>query len=157
MTTPLSHFIYASAATCAFDSRALQCLLAASRTNNQRLGITGMLLFVEGSFFQVLEGHPEHIKTVVRSISADARHDRISRIIEEPIAERSFGDWSMGYADLSRHDLGVIAGANDFFGEALCFDRVDHGRARKLLSAFRGGRWRSRLVGTGTALELTSA
>lgn len=157
MTTPLSHFIYASAASCAFDSRALQCLLEKSRLNNRRLGVTGMLLFVDGSFFQVLKGHPEHLKTVVRSISADTRHNRISRIIEEPIAGRSFGDWSMGYADLSRHDLGVIAGANDFFDEALCFDRVDHGRARKLLTAFRGGRWRSRLAGNGTPMELTSA
>ena len=147
----LSHCIYASAATCPFDRRALQALLEKSRINNQRLGITGMLLFVEGSFFQVLEGEREHIEAVLRAISADPRHTRISRIIEEPIAKRSFAEWTMGYADVSRDEVNAVIGPNDFFANALCFDRVDRGRAKKLLTAFRDGRWRVRLASLATA------
>ncbi len=117
-----------------------------------------MLLFVEGSFFQVLEGHPEKIEIILGFISADPRHTRISRIIEEPIAERSFAEWSMGYADVSRHDLRAIAGSNDLFDDASCFDHVDRGRAKKLLTAFREGRWRIRLAsGAVAAAEATSA
>ncbi|MGI9025295.1 MAG: BLUF domain-containing protein [Burkholderiaceae bacterium] len=153
----LGHCIYASAATCPFDSRALQVLLEKARANNRRLGITGMLLFVDGSFFQVLEGLPENIEAVLRTISADPRHTRISRIIDEPIAERSFAEWTMGYADVTRHDVHAIAGANDFFGKASCFENIDRGRATKLLTAFRDGRWRIRLASTKAVAAVSAA
>ncbi|MCK7501422.1 MAG: BLUF domain-containing protein [Comamonadaceae bacterium] len=53
---PLAHCIYASAAAQPLDAAVPARMLEASRANNRRLGITGMLLYADGSFFQVLEG-----------------------------------------------------------------------------------------------------
>jgi hypothetical protein len=40
-----------------------------------------------------------------------------------------------------------MSGVNDFFGSARTEISVDAGRAKKLLAAFRDGRWRKRLSG----------
>ena len=57
----------------------------------------------------------------------------------------------MGFSQVSRKDLALISGTNDFFSGASCFLSLDSGRAKKLLSAFREGRWRKTLTGAGTA------
>lgn len=48
--------IYSSAAVEPFIDSALAELLALARLNNGRLGVTGMLLYHDGSFLQALEG-----------------------------------------------------------------------------------------------------
>jgi hypothetical protein len=150
--TTLHHCIYASAATYPFNAQSLALLLRKAQANNQRLGITGMLLYVDGSFLQVLEGRRDDIETVLGAISADPRHAKIARIIDEPIAVRSFAEWSMGYAQVTRRHLGELGGPNEFFGRASCFDRVEQGSAKKLVAAFRDGRWRSRLASSPTPM-----
>ena len=52
----LIHCIYTSLAAPNFDERAIPALLEEARDANARCGITGMLLYIAGSFFQVLEG-----------------------------------------------------------------------------------------------------
>jgi hypothetical protein len=138
----LIHCIYASHAGVAIGEAEVQQLLARARSNNIANGITGMLLFIEGSFFQVLEGDAAVVDTTFEIISKDARHDRITKIIREPIAQRNFGDWSMGFAAVERSHAQRLVGENDFFASAECLERINPGRARKLLVAFRGGRWR---------------
>ena len=52
----LVHCIYASASTVSFTKDEITELLAIAQRNNGALGVTGMLLYEDGSFFQVLEG-----------------------------------------------------------------------------------------------------
>jgi hypothetical protein len=47
----------------------------------------------------------------------------------------------MGFSQVSRKELALISGTNDFFSGSSCFLGLDSGRAKKLLSAFREGRW----------------
>jgi hypothetical protein len=147
MEAPLIHLIYASTATGVPTDADLAEVLRASRCNNEPVAITGMLLYVDGSFFQVLEGSATAVDAAFARIAADARHCRAAVIIRERIARRAFGEWSMGYVAASAEELAAMTGLNDFFGQASCFDRLDGGRAKKLLAAFRGGRWRARLAG----------
>lgn len=142
--THLTHCIYASAARQPFDAAALRELLDASRLRNEHAGITGMLLYADGSFFQVIEGPAAAVSALFACIAADPRHEQVTRIIEEPIPRRSFGNWSMGFPT-NGEDLSQVPGFNDFFGHAGCLARLDAGRARKLLAAFGAGRWRQRL------------
>lgn len=141
--TSLIHLIYASAATGDARDTDLAALLPVSRRNNARVGLTGMLLYTAGSFFQVLEGPPDVVDRVFATIAADPRHTRAVTIIRERIARRAFGEWSMGYVTTTPRDVAEAVGGNDFFGEGSCFERLDAGRAKKLLTAFRGGRWRT--------------
>ena len=65
---------YASAATVEFSDDDLRELLAKSRSNNMAAGITGMLLYHEGSFLQVLEGPSEAVEHLYARIRRDKRH-----------------------------------------------------------------------------------
>ena len=141
----LVHLIYCSAAPRPLSRNELRDLLVGARRHNERHGITGMLLYADGSFFQVLEGAPEDVERLFERISADPRHDSLTLIIREPVAVRAFGEWSMGHADIAQDDLDQIVGSNDFFAGGRSFLDIGEGRAKKLLAAFRDGRWRTAL------------
>jgi Sensors of blue-light using FAD len=141
----LIHLIYASTAMQEFSAEDLLQLLTHARTKNARLGLTGMLLYTENNFFQVLEGEPAVVDELFQTISHDERHMKTVTIIREPIAKRSFGEWTMGFVSVTSADLQDITGLNDFFGEGSSFAQLSTGRAKKLLNAFKDGRWRSKL------------
>jgi hypothetical protein len=93
---PLQHLVYISmvngaAPTCA----ELQGILAQSVRNNRRLGVTGVLLYAHGGFMQVLEGEAATVAALFEHIQQDKRHCRITVLLDQPIAQRSFGDWAM--------------------------------------------------------------
>jgi hypothetical protein len=133
---------YASAEVAPLDADALGALLQGARRNNARQRLTGMLLNYRHSFFQVLEGPSSAVTDIYQRISADPRHTKIVKLIQEPIDERSFGDWTMGLGSLDQDELGVIPGLNDFYRQGSCLWELEPGRARTLLEAFRSGRWR---------------
>ena len=147
----LMHCIYASAATRLFETAELTALLQGARKHNDAAGLTGMLLYTEGSFFQVLEGAPDAVESLYARIERDKRHEQVTKIVAEAIPSRSFGQWTMGFSQVSRKELALISGSNDFFSGSSCFIGLDSGRAKKLLSAFREGRWRKTLAGAPTA------
>lgn len=142
----LTHVIYTSVATRPFETPELLELLDRARRHNEQAGLTGMLLYADGNFFQVLEGEAPVIEALYARIQRDPRHAHMTRIIHEPIPERAFADWTMGFCDVSKAELADIVGVNDFFREGRAALGPDAGRARKLLDAFRDGRWRRRLA-----------
>jgi hypothetical protein len=149
----LEHIIYASVATQHFGSSELAELLQKSRTSNERVALTGMLLHCDsdGSFFQVLEGEPAALDQLFQKILMDKRHSHVTLIIREPIAKRSFAEWSMGFSGVSQAQLRKIPGLNDFFRKGSSFTELDAGRAKNLLIAFSEGYWRPEHLGaTGT-------
>ena len=115
--------------------------------NNAARGITGMLLYANGSFFQVLEGPEATLEQLFAKIAADPRHQRVTRIIQESIPQRAFADWAMGFSQLEAFELDQIEGMGDFFSQGHTLAQLPAGRARKLLEAFAKGRWRSQLQG----------
>jgi hypothetical protein len=147
MTSELIQCAYASAATRDFEPATLAELLQAARENNAKLGLTGMLLYAEGSFFQVLEGQADVVDALYAKIEHDPRHDRVTLIIREPLSKRYFDTWTMGFYKVSREELAGMSGVTDFFGKDRSVVDVDAGRAKKLLAAFRDGCWRQKLTG----------
>lgn len=138
----LTLLAYASIAKHLFSHDELIALLDHARKSNANIGVTGMLLYVEGSFFQVLEGERAKVDTLYAKISGDARHHQVMKLIEEDIAERCFNDWSMGYAQVTREELASIPGMSDFLTrQASPFTDIKAPRARMLLEAFREGKW----------------
>jgi hypothetical protein len=71
----------------------------------------------------------------------------VTKIIDEPIAQRTFGDWTMGFSEIDPSELGMIEGLSDFFQQGKSLTSLEAGRAKKLLSAFAQGRWRLRVRG----------
>jgi uncharacterized Fe-S cluster-containing MiaB family protein len=139
--TDLVHCIYTSAGTKNFENDEIIAILRRARLNNEKLKITGMLLYESGSFFQIIEGKKETIEQLYDKISQDKRHDRVTKILVEPIEKRSFSEWTMGYPQITREELSKIKGLNDFFSSGKCYSDLDKSRATKLLEAFKNGRW----------------
>ena len=145
----LIHLIYSSAAVRPFSEDELTQLLSNARFKNDKLGLTGMLLYAEGSFFQVLEGRPDDVDALFDAIKNDERHSRVTVIIRESISKRAFANWTMGYADITPGEAGELLGADDLANIIHDSSDMQQGRAKKLLDAFKQGRWRSRLTDTG--------
>lgn len=139
----LSHIIYASTASQDLDESDLAHLLLRARQTNAALGVTGMLLYADGSFLQVLEGAERSIKELYAHIKTDPRHRGVTCIIEEPIARRAFADWSMGYCETSASELNRLQNLGGLPYTSSSFLDLPPGRARRLLSAFAEGRWRA--------------
>jgi hypothetical protein len=150
--TELIHCIYASSAASSFKEYDIPALLEQARMANAERDLTGMLLYIDGSFFQVLEGEAAAVDEVYGRILQDSRHTLVTLIIREPIAARNFSEWTMGFCTVDALKAGQVIGENDFFKSASCVAHMDSGRAKKLLSAFRGGRWRIERTGKHRAI-----
>jgi hypothetical protein len=77
---------------------AIESILLTSRRNNQRLHVTGALLFNGYAFAQVLEGPREAVDAMYASICKDARHSHIVLLEQSDIPARDFSNWSMAYS-----------------------------------------------------------
>jgi hypothetical protein len=94
------HVLYRSQAT-SFPSEAqLQDLLACSRTYNAQHAITGLLLYSDGQFMQLIEGPEQAIHTLFDRIRQDPRHEQVVTLSEGPQAQRWFTDWHMAFGYL---------------------------------------------------------
>src|SRR3954470_3384019 len=102
---PLTHLVYVSSATAPFTQADLLALLQISRRNNEPAGITGMLLYRDGNFMQALEGEEAAVNSAYIRISKDPRHEGLITMIKEPISERNFADWSMGFRNLDSSEV----------------------------------------------------
>jgi len=89
--------MYLSSATEPFSDAMLDDLLGIARTNNAEVGVTGLLLYLDGSFLQVLEGPAPAVAGIFAAIMRDPRHRSMLEVFNQDIAERSFPDWSMGF------------------------------------------------------------
>lgn len=96
----LIQLVYVSAAIQPFSQGDLRELLSKSRANNRPVGVTGLLLYHQQSFFQILEGPAETVTALFARIGRDQRHGRVLLLAKKHVEERSFGDWSMGFVDL---------------------------------------------------------
>ena len=61
---------------------------------NNSNGISGILIYCEGNFFQLLEGEKEKVIELYSQIQDDPRHSEIITIVEKPVKAR---DGSTGY------------------------------------------------------------
>lgn len=99
MSQDLVRTIYLSNAVALMDSAALSVLLETCVEKNRTCGITGLLVYSDGNFMQVLEGARPDVNETFERISQDSRHHQIMRMIDEPIDARHFESWAMGFRD----------------------------------------------------------
>ena len=71
-------------------------ILRASRRNNAVAGVSGLLIVGGRRFLQALEGPDLAVRATYERIARDSRHFAIVQLANENIAERQFGEWSMG-------------------------------------------------------------
>ena len=92
----LHNIVYCSRAAHGVDKEALEKIIATARHHNPRFGITGLLVFGSGVFFQWLEGPKDNVTSLFKMISADARHSDVVLLTQEDeFRERLFPNWDM--------------------------------------------------------------
>jgi hypothetical protein len=125
---------YASTANQEFSGADLKRLLIRARLRNKAAGVTGMLVFHEGSFLQALEGDEQAVTEIFDRIKNDPRH-RDVEILNRGMGsgERGFGDWAMGFADYT----GVVDILKGFvrFNTPMKLAELDGAGAMELLAA----------------------
>jgi hypothetical protein len=106
----LYYLIYVSYAVNPFTEKDLISLLKKSRENNQNLGVTGMLIYLDGKFIQVLEGRKKDVEFVFEKIANDPTHKQISVILEGELEKRNFEEWKMGFKVLNQKEFENLSG-----------------------------------------------
>lgn len=113
MANTLFQLVYVSASRYNMGIAELDMLLNKARRNNRDHDITGMLLYADGSFLQVLEGDEHRVRALYEHIRRDSRHTRLYILHEAEISRRQFPDWSMGFRLVDLEELSSKAGFAD--------------------------------------------
>jgi hypothetical protein len=115
---PLLQLIYISTATKKFSEKELAAVLKFASQNNEKNKITGMLLYVQGHFIQVLEGEPAQVDELMLRIKADSRHSYIFVVQRNVIHFRHFPNWGMGFHIMTDADILSDPSFVDFFNSS---------------------------------------
>jgi hypothetical protein len=107
--------IYTSIAKERLTDSSLKNLLNKSRSNNTAFNITGMLLYMDPFFIQILEGGEIAVNEIFRKITEDPIHHKISLIVKKSIEERSFSSWAMGFNKLSEESIESVMDLDTFY------------------------------------------
>ncbi len=94
---------YASRAVAPLDATCRHALLDVSRTRNLANGVTGLLLYADRTFVQVLEGDEAAVRATMQRIVADPRHTDLFVLDWRTIGVRRFDRWDLGFVDAERH------------------------------------------------------
>jgi hypothetical protein len=86
----------------------IQDILAISRKNNEKRGLTGALCYDPDYFLQCLEGPRDHVNALYKQILCDERHQEVTLLEYCDIHERRFEKWSMAYARIDELTESII-------------------------------------------------
>lgn len=91
----LSELLYISFRQPSCTDEDVKSILEQSVKNNGKQNITGVLLYSESKFLQVLEGENEQILALYDNIKTDPRHKKVLMLSLKPLKERFFPSWQM--------------------------------------------------------------
>lgn len=106
----LRQVVYLSSATQPFSEAMLVALLEGARARNAANAITGILLYAEQDFLQVLEGSPDAVEALLARIRRDKRHRGLIVVHDRPAASRDFSEWAMGYRPADDSEIAAVRG-----------------------------------------------
>ncbi len=135
----LFQVVYTSTAAESFSRAGLVELLKGSVQRNARAGITGLLLYQDGTFMQALEGEEAAVIALFAKISRDPRHHHVIPLIHGPIQQRNFPNSAMAFRDLNTTELQNLPGYSEFLNTPLNGDlhAADIPKCQRLLLLFK--------------------
>lgn len=100
----LTTIIYRSHICDNVSFKSLESMVAAASENNNRVNVSGILLFNGTHFFQLLEGSEENVQEIYQHICQDTRHHNLVELLCDHGPTRRFGKIGMELFDLREHD-----------------------------------------------------
>jgi Sensors of blue-light using FAD len=102
--------MYSSQATRPMTVTDLENILTDAQLGNQARNVTGALVYVDGVFFQILEGDQAVVRNLMTSIASDTRHQSVKVFYEAEVDARAFESWSMAYLAPTAQQMSTWAG-----------------------------------------------
>lgn len=135
----LCHLAYVSVAQEPMRDTELQEILRQARERNERNRITGMLLFKNRRFMQLLEGDEEDVMKVFRCIEKDERHRDVELLWLQYVQFRDFPDWTMGFRNVDEMDVSALPGYTPFLDQDFRYEKFfeNSTEVHQMLLAFR--------------------
>lgn len=126
--------LYRSRATHVLVDNELESLLTQSRIFNKEHQITGLLLYSDGRFIQIIEGPEAEVRALYARIQEDTRHTQVVTIIDGPGPQRWFADWRMAFGRVDALELDQVLGVVE--NQKPLFLPVENPHLQTLLHAF---------------------
>ena len=95
------YLIYVSHAADGLKSSDLYDILNKAHEVNANLGISGLLLYKNKRFMQLIEGQEDAVRGLYQKILQDPRHRDLIVLQEDTEPERQFPGWSMAFRNLN--------------------------------------------------------
>lgn len=91
---------YVSSVNPNLSEEEIQKVLSYSRNWNNENNITGILLYSDGNFFQVLEGDKELLESLFSRVRIDKRHQNVMVIFEKEVSLPKFESYQSDFISL---------------------------------------------------------
>ena len=102
--------MYSSEAAEPMTVTGLEQILTDARAGNELRNVTGALVYVDGVFFQILEGDEDVVRNLMTSIASDSRHHSVKVVYEAEVDARAFESWRMAYLSPTAEEMSTWAG-----------------------------------------------
>ena len=135
----LFSLVYTSRAVSPMTRDDLTGLLHQARTHNTSARLTGVLLYRNQTFVQLLEGQRNRVEPLYESIRRDPRHHEVTTVSTREQLDRQFPDWSMAFDNLDEQPVG-LPGYSDLLDQPGTPSSAEAGLVRELLELFDRGR-----------------
>ena len=110
----MHQIIYLSSSREYLSPEQINELLSKSREKNLKNNITGVLLYFDRDFLQVLEGPKHAIQELFEVIKKDERHTGILTVFNKETTKKHFPEWNMGFASSNYEKLRTLIGFENF-------------------------------------------
>ncbi len=101
----LYRIVYYSRAALTMKDSEIFKIVEKAQVNNKKQNITGLLLYINDAFFQLLEGDEVEVKKLYHKIAQDERHESIRIVLQGKIGKRDFESWNMGLKIFTYQDI----------------------------------------------------
>jgi len=137
LQSDLFQLIYVTAEVEPMSETELVDSLRKASASNEELRITGMRLYKDGNFIEVLEGDETSVRKAFSKIEADGWHKNVDVLRSENIPFRNFPDWTMGFEFFDSASVPAFTRflERDFTPEYFAEDSVE---SHAMLLAFKG-------------------
>jgi len=106
----MHRIIYLSWASTPLTDSQLEELLQTARRRNAQLNVSGILLYGNERFMQVLEGEETTVRALYEHIKGDARHYEVTAYADRLVPQRAFPEWAMAFQATTPQQFEDLAG-----------------------------------------------
>lgn len=108
----LIRLAYYSTAVAPMTAEDLNDLCCTASAHNRTQAITGVLVYADNHFFQILEGDGRQLDPLLERVIRDCRHTNVHITARQAVDRRAFAEWGMKHCDV-RYRTPVAAALRD--------------------------------------------